>query len=170
MSNNEDKFINLYIAGYTIIKPLKAGNVGSVYIAKNEELDELRAVKFISKERVDAKPTWEQEIKKVVKLKQTEGVVHYHTHNFIDIEDEEEAELCNSILKELGFPVSFNSDISDIYKAFGKEDFTEDHIIGCTRYIYSPGEELYIAFDISGNKITGMEIVCSKELIESILN
>lgn len=87
MSNNEDKFINLNIEGYTIIKPLKSGNVGSVYIARNEELDELRAVKFIPKERVDAKPSWEQEIKKVVRLKQTEGVVHYHTHNYIDVDN-----------------------------------------------------------------------------------
>lgn len=35
MSNNKDKFINLNIDGYTIIKPLKSGNVGSVYIARN---------------------------------------------------------------------------------------------------------------------------------------
>ena len=89
MSDNKDKFINLNIDGYTIIKPLKSGNVGSVYIARNEELDELRAVKFIPKERVDAKPTWEQEIKKVVRLKQTEGVVHYHTHNYIDVDNKQ---------------------------------------------------------------------------------
>ena len=63
--------------------------MGSVYIARNEELDELRAVKFIPKERVDAKPTWEQEIKKVVRLKQTEGVVHYHTHNYIDVDNKQ---------------------------------------------------------------------------------
>ena len=107
---------------------------------------------------------------KIVLFRMDKNSTCFDAIRLFDIEDEEEAELCNSILKEMGFPVSFNSDISDIYKAFGKEDFTEDHITGCTRYIYSPSEELYIAFDISGNKITGMEIVCSKELIDSILN
>ena len=89
MLDKPDIFINYKINNYTIIKPLKSGNVGSVYLAKNDELDELRAIKFISKDRVDEKPTWEQEIKKVIKLRLTEGVVHYHEHGIEKIDDEE---------------------------------------------------------------------------------
>ena len=85
MSNNKDSFVGLIIDGYEVKKPIKSGNVGSVYVATNAYLEDTRAVKFISKDKVDAKPTWEQEIKKVVRLKQTEGVVHYHRHNFINV-------------------------------------------------------------------------------------
>lgn len=83
-----DKFIGLSIDGYVVTKAIKSGNVGSVYLAQNNELEDTRAVKFISQEKVDAKPSWEQEIKKVVRLRQTEGVVHYHKHGFIDIKNE----------------------------------------------------------------------------------
>ena len=90
MTNNQrDVFIHQVIDGYTVEKPIKSGNVGSVYLARNEELDDVRAVKFIAKDRVDAKPSWEQKIKKVIRLKQTEGVVHYHKHAFIEIEGEQ---------------------------------------------------------------------------------
>lgn len=82
---NKKGFIGLTIDGYTIEKAIKSGNVGSVYFARNSELDDVRAVKFISKDKVDGKPTWEQEIKKVIRLKQTEGVVHYHKHDFINV-------------------------------------------------------------------------------------
>ena len=85
----EDRFIGQSIDGYDVKNPIKSGNVGSVYLAVNKELDDPRAVKFISKEKVDAKPNWEQEIKKVTRLRQTEGVVHYHKHDFIDIDGEQ---------------------------------------------------------------------------------
>lgn len=84
-NNNVDKFINISIDDYIITKAIKSGNVGSVYLAYNSELDDTRAVKFITQEKVDGKPSWEQEIKKVIRLRQTEGVVHYHKHGFIDI-------------------------------------------------------------------------------------
>ena len=84
-TSNKDIFIDQIIDGYSVEKPIKSGNVGSVYLARNKELEDVRAVKFISKDRVDAKPSWEQEIKKVIRLKQTEGVVHYHKHDFITI-------------------------------------------------------------------------------------
>ena len=80
-------FLGINIDDYIVEKPIKSGNVGSVYLARNRELDDVRAVKFISKEKVDEKPTWEQEIKKVVKLKQTEGVVHYHKHGYTTVDD-----------------------------------------------------------------------------------
>lgn len=82
---NSDIFIGQIIDGYTVEAPIKSGNVGSVYLARNANLDDTRAVKFIAKEKVDAKPTWEQEIRKVIRLKQTEGVVHYHRHDFMTI-------------------------------------------------------------------------------------
>lgn len=84
----DDVFIGKIVDGYTVEKAIKSGNVGSVYLARNIDLDDVRAVKFISKEKVDAKPSWEQEIRKVVQLRQTEGVVHYHRHGFIDVGEE----------------------------------------------------------------------------------
>lgn len=84
----EDKFLGILIDDYVVTKAIKSGNVGSVYLAKNNELEDIRAVKFISQEKVDAKPSWEQEIKKVIRLRQTEGVVHYHRHGFIDVNNE----------------------------------------------------------------------------------
>ncbi len=84
----KDKFMGISIDDYIVIQSIKSGNVGSVYLAKNDELEDIRAVKFISQEKVDAKPSWEQEIKKVIRLRQTEGVVHYHKHGFIDVNDE----------------------------------------------------------------------------------
>ncbi|MBD5104180.1 MAG: protein kinase family protein [Ruminococcaceae bacterium] len=83
----KDKFIGVSIDDYIVKKAIKSGNVGSVYFAYNNELEDTRAIKFISQEKVDAKPNWEQEIKKVVRLRQTEGVVHYHKHGFIEIDN-----------------------------------------------------------------------------------
>ena len=88
VSKTKDYFIGISIDGYVVVKAIKSGNVGSVYLAQNDELDDIRAVKFITQEKVDSKPSWEQDIKKVVRLKQTEGVVHYHKHGFIDINKE----------------------------------------------------------------------------------
>lgn len=89
INDNTDHFIGLSIDDYIIEKAIKSGNVGSVYLANNTNLEDIRAVKFIAKEKVDAKPSWEQEIKKVVRLKQTEGVVHYHKHDFITVNGQE---------------------------------------------------------------------------------
>lgn len=86
--NTNDRFINVSIDDYIVTKAINSGNVGSVYLAYNEELDDTRAIKFISQKKVDNKPNWEEEIKKVIRLKQTEGVVHYHKHGFIDIDNE----------------------------------------------------------------------------------
>ena len=85
MASSEDKFMGISIDDYIVIQAIKSGNVGSVYLARNDELEDIRAVKFISQEKVNAKPSWEQEIKKVIRLRQTEGVVHYHKHGYIDI-------------------------------------------------------------------------------------
>lgn len=88
MVNSEDKFLGISIDDYIVVQAIKSGNVGSVYLARNDELGDNRAVKFISQEKVNAKPSWEQEIKKVIRLRQTEGVVHYHKHGYIDINNE----------------------------------------------------------------------------------
>ena len=83
----EDNFIGVVIEDYIVTRPIKSGNVGSVYLAENNEIDDKRAVKFISQKMVDSKPSWEQEIKKVIRLRQTEGVVHYHKHGFIEVDN-----------------------------------------------------------------------------------
>ena len=89
MNNTIDQFIGINIDGYVVTSAIKSGNVGSVYYAYNEAFDDARAVKFIPKETVDRKHNWEQEIKKVIKLRQTDGVVHYHNHKFIEINNHE---------------------------------------------------------------------------------
>lgn len=80
----KDIFVGLNLDDYIVKEPIKSGKVGSVYLAENLELQDYRAIKFIPKEKVDSKPSWQQEIIKVVRLKQTEGVVHFHKYGFIE--------------------------------------------------------------------------------------
>ena len=54
----EDEFLGILIDNYVVTKAIKSGNVGSVYLVQNNELEDIRAVKFISQEKVDAKPSW----------------------------------------------------------------------------------------------------------------
>lgn len=82
-----DLFLGQEIDSYIVYEALNSGHVGSVYLAKNAELNDIRAIKFVEKGIVDSKPGWEEEIKKVIKLKQTEGVVHFHKHGFVTISD-----------------------------------------------------------------------------------
>ena len=75
-----DAFIGHSINGYIIQERLGKGCLGAVYKAVLEELDDVRAVKFVPMDVVAKKANWDQEIIKVNKLRRTEGVVHYHTH------------------------------------------------------------------------------------------
>lgn len=76
-----DSFIGCSINGYVIRERIGKGCIGAVYKAVKEELDDIRAVKFVPMDVVSKKNNWEQEIIKVNKLRRTEGVVHYHTHD-----------------------------------------------------------------------------------------
>lgn len=81
-----DFFIGHSINGYIIQEKIGKGCIGSVYKAVKEELDDVRAVKFVPMDVVSKKNNWEQEIIKVNKLRRTEGVVHYHTHDTIEVD------------------------------------------------------------------------------------
>lgn len=80
-----DAFIGHNINGYVIKESLGKGCIGAVYKSIREELDDVRAVKFVPMDVVSKKANWEQEIIKVNKLRRTEGVVHYHTHGSTNI-------------------------------------------------------------------------------------
>lgn len=81
-----DSFIGCSINGYVIRERIGKGCIGAVYKAVKEELDDIRAVKFVPMDVVSKKNNWEQEIIKVNKLRRTEGVVHYHTHDTIEVD------------------------------------------------------------------------------------
>lgn len=81
-----DSFIGHSINGYIIQDKIGKGCIGAVYKAVKEELDDVRAVKFVPMDVVSKKNNWEQEIIKVNKLRRTEGVVHYHTHDTIEVD------------------------------------------------------------------------------------
>lgn len=81
-----DSFIGRSINGYVIQEKIGKGCIGAVYKAVKEELDDVRAVKFVPMDVVSRKNNWDQEIIKVNKLRRTEGVVHYHTHDTLDVD------------------------------------------------------------------------------------
>lgn len=81
----ETDFIGLNVAGYVTQEYIGSGAIGRVYCAKGEEFGDFRAIKFIPKENIDSRPNWGLEIKKVLKLRLTEGVVPYHSHELVTI-------------------------------------------------------------------------------------
>ncbi|WP_237715552.1 MULTISPECIES: protein kinase domain-containing protein [Pelosinus] len=83
----EDIFIGKQIGLYIIKEHIGDGCIGCVYRGYREDIDESRALKFIKKENL--RSGWENEISKVTKLRTTQGVVRYHTHNFETIEGED---------------------------------------------------------------------------------
>lgn len=83
----ENEFIGKEIKGYRVIEPIDEGQVGKVYLAYKADIDEYRAIKFIKNK--DLRPGWLNEIKKVVRLKNTDHVVKYHDHGNYLIDTQE---------------------------------------------------------------------------------
>jgi len=83
----KNEFIDIIIKGYKITKPIGQGQIGKVYLAYNEDIDEYRAIKFIQTENL--RVGWLNEIKKVIKLKTTDHIVKYHDHGSINIGSQE---------------------------------------------------------------------------------
>jgi len=80
----QDKFIGLLIdERYKIIRKINSGNVGSVYYAENSAIRDVKAIKFIPKERVERNKNWKQEIIKVNQLANLQGVVKFHKYDEI---------------------------------------------------------------------------------------
>ena len=88
-SLNFDKFIGESIGGCQIVEKIGCGAIGVVFLAEDKENYLKRAIKIIHKEKIDARPGWEQEIKKPNILQPTDGVVQYISHGKIFLEDEE---------------------------------------------------------------------------------
>lgn len=83
----QDKIIGLIIDNrYEIKKEINSGNVGSVYYAEDTSINDEKAIKFISKERVDKIANWQQEIIKVNQLARQTGVVKFHKYDEICID------------------------------------------------------------------------------------
>jgi hypothetical protein len=87
---------------------------------------------------------------------------------FFGIEQEKEIRMCNLILQQLGFPLSFDSDPEAIFRIFGTACEQEDTLEGITRYHFLYSEDCRVSFDCSGNRITGMEIICSRKLLHNL--
>lgn len=86
----QDKFIDLLIdERYRIIRKINSGNVGSVYYAENTSIQDIKAIKFILKERIERNKNWKQEIIKVNQLAYQPGVVKFHKYDEIAIDGEQ---------------------------------------------------------------------------------
>ena len=88
-SFNFDKFIGESIGGCQIVEKIGRGAIGVVFLAEDKENYLKRAIKIIQKEKIDARPGWEQEIKKPNILQPTEGIVQYISHGKKFLDDEE---------------------------------------------------------------------------------
>ncbi|MFA7076535.1 MAG: hypothetical protein WC152_07730 [Candidatus Izemoplasmatales bacterium] len=76
-----DSFIGIKIGGYTIKEQIGKGCIGRVFRAYNKNYGN-RAIKLVPYENVSKKPTWKQEITKVTRLENTEGVVRFHNQGY----------------------------------------------------------------------------------------
>ena len=74
-----DSFIGLNLNGYTLVKRLGAGVVGTVYKAVSDDpIQDDRAIKLI---KVDSlRQNWKNEIRKVTDLRLTAGIVRFHSY------------------------------------------------------------------------------------------
>ena len=87
-----------------------------------------------------------------------------------DICDKNEIELCNLILNKIGFPLNFDSDLSEITKLFGSAYSKSDYIEDCVTYIYLYNKKYFLSFDISNETIIGIEIICNKLIMDNRIN
>lgn len=89
MSSTSDVFIGQTINGYSIIRPINRGALGRVYLAEKVDnaIHDQRAIKFIPK--CNIRSGWENEISKVTRLRNTDGVVRYQAHGIVSIKADE---------------------------------------------------------------------------------
>lgn len=86
----KDKFIGLLIdERYRIDHKIDSGNVGSVYYAEDETIQDIKAIKFIPKEKIERNKNWKQEIIKVNQLRYQQGVVKFHKYDEMTTEEGE---------------------------------------------------------------------------------
>lgn len=86
----KDKFIGLLVdERYQIVQKINSGNVGSVYYAENKSIQDIKAIKFISKERIERNKNWKQEIIKVNQLSHLPGIVKFHKYDEILVDGDE---------------------------------------------------------------------------------
>jgi serine/threonine protein kinase len=84
MPSEDDPYIGFSANNFTVTKRLGVGAVGSVYLFERKGgLPVMRAIKFIP--RCNIRDQWENEIRKVIQLGNTEGVVKYVDHGFTEI-------------------------------------------------------------------------------------
>jgi serine/threonine protein kinase len=83
----KDIFLYQTIKDYKVVEFIGEGAIGRVYRAYNRIVDDVRAIKFIQKDRL--KDGWKNEITKANKLKQHENVVKYHIYEEKTIESKD---------------------------------------------------------------------------------
>ena len=79
----DDPFIGKNVKEYVIEKNLGSGVHKKVYVAFDQKMEERRAIKFAT--RADLPKGWENEIKKVIRLKNVDNVVRYHENGTVVI-------------------------------------------------------------------------------------
>jgi len=83
-SEIHDPYLGFSANGFTVTERLGAGAVGAVFLFERAgALPIKRAVKFVPQHCI--RQEWENEIRKVIRLGNTEGVVKYLDHGFAEI-------------------------------------------------------------------------------------
>ena len=93
-----------------------------------------------------------------------------HAISLSDIETEDEITLCNFILRKIGFPLDFHSELRDIYSELGTALSKEKVLADCDTYCFQPSQSCRILIDISDETIKGIQIICDPEIIDNMLN
>ena len=84
-SINMDSFLNKVVDNYVILKHLGSGAVGHMFLCRNAEMDDNRAIKFMPYDSL--RKGWENEIRKVNQLRGQDKVVRFISNGSICIDD-----------------------------------------------------------------------------------
>lgn len=84
------------------------------------------------------------------------------------------ADISNSILKEIGFPIKINDDLEKIKKVFGNETskdsiYYEEYKADVIRYNYYIAKDYFITFSVSNDRLIGLELIYNENIINNIL-
>lgn len=82
-----------------------------------------------------------------------------------ELDSPKETALGDHLLAAAGFPLRLGCSLHQIRQIFGTEDVQEDFLEGCIRCCYRRGAHLRLTFELSDGRMTGLEILCSPEII-----
>ncbi|MDE5558412.1 MAG: hypothetical protein K2J32_12125 [Ruminococcus sp.] len=86
--------------------------------------------------------------------------------SFIEIEPQE-FDFCNYIIEKIGFPVKLGDNFSKVREMFGTEKSIDTFFENYVRYNYFVNNS-FMSFSVGNNKVVGVEVILSSEIIAEI--